>query len=246
MPYYAKKARKIGAKRRNRKPKVSFEKRVLKVVRRTREIKTKTFKFSQFTLGNPVTGNFVSEILGQIRQGDSSDERVGNSINLLSCELRGIINYQQPGSTPPVAAFVRLMILRQKNINSANDIVLDPTLFKSNQLLENDSAYVGSVLDHLTKINKDAFTSKKQIKMRIINNTNYQGNSDAVGALNSKFYQYTMRFGQGKKINYDEDISNSANNFPYFFLPVACKQDSTSIAADLLTDYTWTIRYTDA
>lgn len=252
MPYYARKGRKSPYRKpyKRRRSHKSFSKKVMAVVRKTREIKEKTFSVTGYRFVQSPLGNNIEEILGTIAQGDGNDERSGTSINCLSITMRGQIRYTHIAGVP-ITAHVRLMILKQKNINCANDIIVQPALFKANDLLQQSQPWVSSILDVITPINRDAFTVKKQLKFKMQNNANFQGN-DSMGTspLSSQLFSYKMKFGMGKRITFDSNdtalgvIEN--NNFPYFLLPVCAKVDSSALNNAITGDFTFTVKYTDS
>lgn len=246
-------AKRLPYKRRpraRRGKRTTFAKKVLAVVRKTREIKQKTFAVSGYRFVDTPLGNNIEEIMGTIAQGTGNDERIGTEINLLSIQFRGQVRYTHIAGVP-ITAYARLMILRQKNVGSAHDIVVQPALYKANDLLQNDQPWTSTILDTITPINRDAFTVKKQIKLKLQNASNFQGNdSMPVSSLSSRLFTYNMKFGAGKRITYDSNDTPlgiiESNNFPFFLLPCAAKVDGSPLANAVTGDFTFTVKYTDA
>lgn len=110
------------------------------------------------------------------------------------------------------------MIVRQKSQNDAFQITNGAAFANYNQLLEPANSYLGSIADYNTPINANAFTLKKQ--WRKIMTTEYDGvGTNALGTNESYFFfNYTMKFGEGKKLDYVTSGTSTPADWPYFLI----------------------------
>lgn len=135
--------------RKARKPKLSFETRVLQAVRSKKEIKVASFNRSS-SLSNAVTQTDLYDICPDIPQGTQEWQRVGNRINLLKVVIRGYFSKLSPTTTPDVNdanVLIRHQVIKQKSANW--NLVGNGGEFANNVLLENGSPYTGSLFNHM-------------------------------------------------------------------------------------------------
>jgi len=212
-------------KRRSNRPKLSFAKRVLSVMGKQRELKVGTpLTFAStdiregITSGNRVTNQL--QILSNIQQGTNETERIGNKITLKKIVIRGYYRLQFPvGNALNCRVLIRNMILRQKNINDSSLITGPSAMMNYNTILEPAGAYLGTIADYNTPVNRDSFVVKKQFKriMTAEYDASVVGSTPALGTQETYvFYNYTMTFGKGKSLNYRTAGSTFPEDFPYF------------------------------
>jgi len=216
--------------RRNRKglkkssKKISFSKRVLSVVNKKKEMKVSSANTVAITdvregiTAANITTNTMP-IFPLIPVGTSEFQRIGNVINLKKIVIRGYYRIQFPvGAAANTRILLRSMIVRQKSQNDAFQITNGAAFANYNQILEPANSYLGSVADYNTPVNKNAFVVKKQFKR--IMTCEYDGvGTNALGTNESYFFfNYTMKFGQGRQINYVTTAQTTPADFPYFMI----------------------------
>ena len=210
--------------RRSRRPQMSFQSRVLQAVRSKREIKTASVEVSR-TMNNAISQQDLYGIVPNIQQGVKEYERVGNKINLLKVVVRGYFQLVTNTATPNLAdssCLVRHQIIKQK---SANWNQVGPGQgFSSNVLLEGGNPYTGTIMNHMTPLNTNAFTSKKTIRTKLVGQNPYYtgaGASPDAESINTmlKPFSYTLRFGkQGKTLDYQTTGALDPTNWDYFMI----------------------------
>lgn len=222
--YFRKGSQKRGKRRSY--PKMSFNQRVLSVVKQTRELKYASFGAEANILQNAVGQTDILSITPPIPIGTKTFERVGNKIQLMSCKITCIYNLDNAtgDASQQNGALIRHQIIRQKEIEDADQVV-NQASFATNNLLENSGFYAGTLFDYMTSINKDSFSSKKTIRTKLYGVNNIQtvagGNNQSIdgSAGLNKIISYTLRFGKnGKDITYRNSGANTPVNFPYFMM----------------------------
>ena len=218
---FRRKSKKSVRKIRRRKPKMSFDKRVLRVIDKQRELKVSR----PYSIGEQVVNSGVSvlndsllSIMPPISQGDNEYQRSGNQITLKKIVINSYYTNVFPvDANVNTRPMVRRWIMKQKNSNAAN--ILDGTTpFLQNNFLENSQAYNGTITDYNTPVNKNAFTVRRQ-KKRVLPCPNSQGpvNQNS-GSIDKSFWMLneTLTFGKGKKLNYRTSGSVQPSDFDYF------------------------------
>jgi len=209
--------------RRQRRPKLSFETRVLQAVRSKREIKTASVEVTR-TMNNSISQADLYGIVPSISQGTSEAQRVGNKINLLKVVVRGFFQLITNTASPNLqdsSCLVRHQIIKQKSANWNQ--VSGGADFANTVLLEGGSAYTGAIMDHMTPLNKGMFTSKKTLRTKLVGQNPFYGTAGGAqpDGLNSmlKPFSYTMRFGkQGKSLNYQTDGATESSDWDHFMI----------------------------
>lgn len=248
-----------GSKKNTRRrvyPKLSFDKRVLSVINKQRELKVVRQSYTypvQTFIDNSVSS--VMPVLPDIPQAGNSGSssanaqefyRDGNQINLKKVVLRWWIS-MKPGTDPELARqLVRHMIVRQKS-TSGSELVQNPTQFELNFLLEQAQAFTGQIENFNTPINKAAFVSRYD-KKSYISQPNYDAGNTLSGGDSQnafKFGQKTITFGKGKTITYASGANDYATNFPYVQL-MAAITTSGADTAGLTFNYTSTAYFHDS
>jgi len=162
------------------------------------------------------------QILNAIPQGVDEMQRIGNAITLKKIVIRGYYRLQFPvGSALNCRVLLRSMIMRQRNCENSELLTTGLLNANYNQLLEPANQYLGSVADYNTPINTDAFVVKKQWKK--IMTAEYAGtavgSTPALGTSETFFFfNYTMTFGKGKKLEYRTGGAGYPEDFPYFLM----------------------------
>lgn len=214
---FFRKGAKKGRKGRSR-PKVSFDKRVLHVFDKQRELKVSRPYSTETEVNSGVDATSLLSIMPPISQGDNEYQRSGNQVTLKKIVINSYYANTFPVDSNSVTRpMVRRWILKQKNSNSSN--VLDGTTpFLVNNFLENSQAYTGSITNYNTPVNKNAFTVRRE-KKRVLPCPNSQGaiNQNS-GSINKSFWMIkdTLTFGKGKKLNYRTSGSTEPTDFDYF------------------------------
>jgi len=253
MPY--KRFRKRVAKKRKTVPRMSFDKRVLSVVNKQRELKVTTLNGQYPILGDITSASaaFVMPSVFQQGQGTASAggemTRDGNQINVKKVILRGWITMKQPVDAALSRVIVRHLILRQRN--AAGSSIIDPAqapTFKATSLLEQSKSFTGDIVSLQTPVNKAAFVARMDKRHYLSSPTLNQAQLDIDGdQINSfKMFQKTLTFGKGKRITYGNEDDVWGNNFPYFQALGASTVDGIPIEGGLTYNYTATVYYHDS
>lgn len=217
------------------KAKMSFAERVLSVLNKHRELK----------VGGPLNVNIndirpditaltrttnVVGLLSSIVQGTGEDNRIGNQITLKKIVIRGYYKMNLPtGSAAASRILIRSAVMRQRNILDARTLTTGTVPLNYDILLENDSAYLGSVGDYNTPWNKENCVVRKEFK-RAISTDFISGSTNAEGLAESYvFFNYTMTFGKGKVLTYRSDVAATPEDFPFFMLQSASAMSSAVI-----------------
>lgn len=225
--------------------KANFSKRVLSVLNNQRELKTSIHSVPVNTdVFEDITQPRLIKMFPDIQQGVNEYQRVGNSIILKKLVVRGYYKHQFPDAIPTNArAIIRHMVLKQRNCNSADNILTGQTAFLQNTFLEQASAYLGNIESFQTPINKTAFIVRKDMKK-----VNTFGSLN--GPLDDSYwmFQYTLTFGKGKKLNYRTSGAIQPADFPYFLAHSAASLGSNvGLSANTCTfNMTTTAYYYDA
>ncbi len=214
--------RKAPRGQRKKRPRISFNKRVLSVLNSQRELKVSVPNGSEHTVEQQIShpaGSLIG-IMPPIAQGDNEYQRSGNQITLKKIVINAYYMLAFPiADNADTRALIRHMIVKQRNSNASN--ILDGTTpFLENNVLENSSPYTGGITNFNTPINRNGFTVRKQIK-RIMSCPNSQGlTNQNTGSINKSYFMvtYTMTFGKGKKLNYRTAGSNQPADFDYFLM----------------------------
>jgi len=241
MPRYFRKKRPV----RRRARKANFSKRVLSVVNKQRELKTSIHSIPVNTdVFEDITQPRLLKLMPDIQQGVNEYQRVGNSVLLKKLVVRGYYKHQFPDATPTNhRAIIRHMVLKQRNCNSADNILSGATSFLQNTLLEQAAPYLGNIESFQTPINKTAFIVRKELK-KVTNFGSLQG------PLGDSYwmFQYTITFGKGKLLNYRTSGAIQPADFPYFLAHSAASLGSNvGLSANTVTmNMTTTAYYYDA
>lgn len=222
-------------KRRRGVRKATFDRRVLSVLSKQQEL-----KFTHTSFGPAQLGNIIDQTNGlwtlepAIPQGNGEYQRQGNAINLKKMVLDMYVNmepnplsteYDVTNSVRNTSNIIRLMILKQKNSQSGDDVVNGINSFQTGNLLENSTSYSGTVLNSLQDVNRTAFVLKRQRRIKLSPNivvyTGGNYNVDNAADMCRKV-RFVIRFGKaGKKLTYKTGGANTSQNFPYFLAAVA-------------------------
>lgn len=248
--------------RRSRRPKVSFETRVLQAIRSKKEIKIATRDEHRTMSHDILNAADLYDICPTIPQGVQEKQRLGNKINLLKVVVRGYFSKITSAGYPVAGdenVLVRHMIVKQKNSNWNQ--VGPGSQFDQNVFLEHGQPYIGTIFNHIQPVNKNAFSTKKTLRMKLDGvSTSYQAVQHENGTFQQytaaatdgtasmvKPFSYTLRFGkQGKTLDYQTDGAQQPVNWDYFMTNTAQRAvDGQAPTAAQIT-YTVDWYYTDA
>lgn len=224
-----------GARKGTNKAKMSFAKRVLSVFNKQRELKVGApLNVNISDIRPDITAstrpNNVVGLLSSIVQGTGEDNRIGNQITLKKIVVRGYYRMNLPtGSSAASRILIRNAVVRQRNILDARTLTTGTVALNYDILLENDSAYTGSVGDYNTPWNKENFIVRKEFK-RAISTDFISGSTNAEGLAESYvFFNYTMTFGKGKTLTYRSDVAATPEDFPFFIVQSATAMSSAVV-----------------
>lgn len=214
--------------------------------------------------GNVTSSPNIVRIFPVISQGDGQyNERVGNEIRLKYLDIKMLINFAlaelSTDQNQNTAVGVRVMILRQKDQNSAVGAVED---FQGNKLLENGltaasagpSSFTGETFNLLQGINREQFAVRYD-KVHYIE-ANYRQQSGGATAVTQSFFapkcavmEKRLTFGKnGLKLTYGSASSTDPTNFPYILVMGVASTVSASVPSNQLMRYSISCNagYTDA
>lgn len=204
--------------RKAHRDRISFDKRVLAVVDKQRELKVSRPYSVQTEVGSGITLANCLAIMPPISQGDNEYQRSGNQITLkkivINCYYTNVFPVDANINTRPM---VRRFIIKQKNSNAAN-IINGTTPLLTNNFLENSAAYTGSITDYNTPVNKNAFTVRRE-KKRVLPCPNSQGPTNQnSGSIDKSYWMISeeLTFGKGMKLNFRTSGSVDTSDFDYF------------------------------
>nr|AGA18301.1 hypothetical protein [uncultured marine virus] len=190
------------------------------------------------------------------------NRRTGNEISLKSMNLKGLINFQDGDGGSGNTNYrnntlgIRVMILRQKDMNSYTNTIAD---FQGNKLLENGeistpgpAAFSGTTFNLLQKINRDQFSVRYDKVLYLRRSREYNSGASQlqynVGPHPVSF-EKTLTFGKnGLKLTYGKGTDGDSTNFPYVLVVgIASTIDGTPPDGGLVEiSYTSSCKYTDA
>lgn len=252
-----------------------FEKSVKKIVQdelqEELEEKVAVIGFNDVTVttpsipnGNVAGSTNVARIFPLISQGDGQyNQRVGNEIRLKHLDIKMLINYGlnelSTNQNEDSALGIRVMILRQKDQNSAPGAVED---FQGNKLLENGltaasagpAQFTGETFNLCQKINREQF-SVRYDKVHYLEANFRQFSSGATTVSQTFFPPKTkvvskrLTFGnRGLKLTYGDGASTDPTNFPYLLVIGYASTVSSSVPSNNIIRYSYSANatYTDA
>jgi len=243
---YARKGKKV--RKANRKPKMSFDKRVLSVINKQRELKVAVLTGTE-SINGFITGGDLQQILPDIAQADGEFNRDGNEITLKKIIVRGWITQTIPANDSRSRYVNRLMIIRQKGTNATDLLAGSGADFKTNQLLENALPFNGNVRSLQTPVNRGAFVARYDRSHYLSVPPVSAGSVNAEGGdfQNSfKMFQKTLTFGKGKKLYYQAGATTQPTNFDYVMCCGASSVDAIPVDTGLTLHYTCTAYYYDS
>jgi len=166
-------------------------------------------------------------LLGQIEQGTSAEQRLGDRIIPKRLKVKGVIAVNPNNQTTTQALYVRLLILAQKNIKVSSAIAAGTVdtdhLLKPSIAGAAEIGYTGTVFNINDPINTDLFRvyMDKTIKLSPASNATVQ---------NDKGYSrwsYTFK-KMPTALTYDAGNGDFANNFAPFFAVGYAYSDGTA------------------
>ena len=210
-----------------------------------------------------VSGNAnVARIFPLISQGTGQyNNRIGNEIRLKHLDIKMLLNYGlsdlSTATNEDAAVGVRVMILRQKDQNSAAGFVDD---FQGNKLLENGlatgapAAFTGETFNLCQKINREQF-SVRYDKVHYLEAAYRQSTGGATTVSQSFFPPRTrmiskrLTFGKrGLKLTFGDAGSTDPTNFPYVMVIGYASTVSSTTPSNAILRYSFSANatYTDA
>jgi len=214
--------------------------------------------------GNVSASSNIVKLFPSITQGTGQyNDRVGNEIRLKHLDIKMLINYGladlSTSSNEDAALGIRVMILRQKDQNSAAGAVED---FQGNKLLENGltsatagpAQFTGETFNLVQKINREQY-SVRYDKVHYIEAAYRQSTGGATTVSQSFFPPRTkivskrLTFGErGLKLTYGDGNSQEPTNFPYLMVIGYASTVSSAVPGNNLLRYSYTANatYTDA
>lgn len=258
--------RRGGGRRRTRGGAGSFSKRVLAVVRKTREVKiargSGTRSFSDEIISNADLTNFFPGV----RQGTAKNERIGSEITVRKLVLKMWFQFvpDANGTTDPDDGNIsaRMFCIRQKNCardsTLINNAAADDPHFQNEKLLvpvagtANSGGFFAAngFNNIMAPLNRDLFVSKMDKRFDFRNNQLYAGQaSNAPVLAPSNFRKMTKVFNykSGKKFEYMVNTSTEPQAWPWVLTAGYVNTNGTTTTPGrMVLNYTTTMYYTDA
>lgn len=227
-------------------PKMSLDKRILKVVKRTQEVK----QFNTELVDNvPLTYwaspgattltsfDLINNFLDQISVGAGDGERVGDKVNTRRFQITGFLNFDISTLTPgnqPVPQNIRMIVFKDKQ---NEDIAANNFTDIFEGLAAGVSTPKNSLQDMIRRINNERYTvlAQRRFKIGPANlvttgptgppyPTSYLGNNDY---KMSQFFKIDLTKQVGRLV-YDT-ISNQVKNHPSLHVMLfACPADGSA------------------
>ncbi len=237
-------------------PKLTFAKRVLRVVNTQRELKVAVLH-GELPIQGQLNSNSVLQVMpdvpqaGNVGAGNAIAQefyRDGNSITLKKIIIRGWITQKVPADGSRSRYVVRHMILRQRSADAQFVLANNGAEFQFNQLLENAQPFIGDINSLQTPINKSAFVARYDRRHYLSSPTINQAqlDIDADQTNNFKMMQKTLTFGKGMKLKYGTGGSPKSQNFPYIMTLGAATVDGVPADSGLTFNYTATAYFFDS
>ena len=214
--------------------------------------------------GDTTGSTNIVKIFPEIRQGDGQyNNRIGNEIRLKHLDIKMLMNFNLPNlstnENEDAAVGIRVMILRQKDQNSALGAAVD---FQGNKLLENGlsaqtagpAQFDGTTFNLVQKINREQFSVRydKTFYMDAV----YRQSSSGATSVSQSFFPPRTRvmskrltFGKnGLKLTYGDAASINPTNFPYLLVVGYASTVSNQTPTNQLVRYSYSANavYTDA
>jgi len=227
--------RKFPRRRRIRKKasKLPFEKRVLQVLNKQRELKVSRPQTVETEVNSGIDSTNLHPIMASISIGDNEYQRSGNQITLMKLVINSYYTNVFPvDANINTRPMIRRFIIKQKN-SSADNIIGGATPFLQNNFLENSQAYTGTISNYNTPVNKNAFTVRRERK-RVLPVPNSQGVvNQNTGSIDKSFWlvKDELTFGKGKKLNYRTSGAVQPSDFDYFLAHQASPMGELPYAA---------------
>lgn len=254
---YRRKAKKVARKGKR----MSFEKRVQKVISKNIETKTVVHQ-SNVTAYNAAlnaTGDCL-RIIPPIANNFTGSALIGNEVRMQSLNIRGTLTFQLGQTTSNKTRIgVRLTILRAKRFDDWNAAATDfgtggfarlldvpPTILTGQNL--------GTLTQFNTPINKDYFSVVSDKRYYMSQSLQSVGTSVASTVYTTKFVNMKIPYSR-RKVQFDQNFNNAgeAVNYPYFMLINWAMLDGSSDATppgsgdtSLTFQYVTTMKYEDA
>ena len=270
------KRRNRRGRRRSRRGSGGFNKRVLDVVRSTREIKTAQ-KSGQIKLDDNIRGpdgvnlGDLHAFFPELGQGTTKRERIGAKITALSLKVQFWVQYIPDGNgTTDVDdgnITARMFIIRQKDIGSAinlinNNALIQKPAFEEGKFLEGSNpntevpfASAQLYRNIMNPLNRQLFVSKMDKKFNLKNNTILpvggsappQANPPVLAPTNFKKFVTKFKWKSGKIMQYDQPTDIVPVAFPYAFTGGYCNTNGTLTTGGRLSVFFKSIlKFTDA
>lgn len=218
--------------RNTKRAKMTFDKKVLQVIRKQAETKMKVVTIFdnsaiqgaglQPALSGGAGGLFNSNILGQmaLAQGTEQEQRVGNQVSNCRITLRGFVDanaYNATTNTSSNPFEVHMVIFKSKD-NYQTDGDLDGIkLQKLKSLPSNSLGPVdGSVKSTIYPYNKDLYIIKKvrifRLKANPQDSNPNQVNPQVNGSWDQRYRRFKMDIPISKTLKYVDGVSNTPTN----------------------------------
>lgn len=230
----------------------NFSKKVLKIIDNQKEMKVASYQLLDGYVNDDITQSDIRTLQPNILQGTDSNQRIGDSVRLKRCVIRGYYRTATPGfSTNSTNSRIQLrqLIMSQRGASALN-LLQHTSVFDANNLLENSQAYTGSTLDYITPINKSAFSVKRQRRWTLYQPslvTLPAGQDSTAGVgLNESIKYFTHEWNCNQKLNYATGGSAQSDDFKYFMLNAVNMPDGINDDTAIRLTYHVTWYYTDS
>ena len=189
-----------------------------------------------------------------IPQGSGTYDRLGNNIRLMKLVVRGIYMYRgtAPADADAQTLSIRQLILKQRDASA--DRVLGGA-YEPNNLLENSQPFLGTPMNVITPVNKNAFACAYDDTFKLTKALSNPAATGVVGYTHTatadnnlyKDFEIVLTFGKtGKKLEYKTSGEQQPSNFDYFMADSANELGFNSYSEQITMNYHSTAYYFDS
>lgn len=216
------------------------------------EMKTQIYSPNTLTFNQYIsaTGDCL-RLIPSISQSTIGSGRVGDSINLCSLNVRGVITLGSLdyATEANCRIGVRVMVLRAKRYADWN-IASSNFATDSYKLLEGNTQFTGYLYDFTTPINRDFFSVIKDKRFYLSRSHSNSGTIDYMLDKSYAAFNWNLKYHK-RKLRYHDSTNGATDpvNYPYFMCIAYTKLNGDSPALSGTTginlQYTTTAKFTD-
>lgn len=241
------------ARRYRKNKRLSFAKRVQKVISKNIETKVAVYTSNVTAFNQQVnSAGDCLRLMPEIPLGTGQSARIGSEIKLQSLRIRGVMTFAFQTDANNSRIGVRLMVLRAKKFNDWNQTATDMNATGGQKLLEGSTAGLqGTLAQFNTPPNLDYYSVVADKRFYMSQSVSTSATNVADTYNTTKFINFEVPYSR-RTLKFDEGnlLFNDPLDFPYTMVLSYCKLSGTGAdlaATTYLTfQYTATAKYEDA